>query len=143
MIYRRWPSRAALVHATVRAHTGTVIEHVPDTGSLAGDVLVLAHELARRIDQIGIDVATGLLSELEEIPDDAKAVVSNAFQQVIDRARTRGELGDSPIPEAVLSMPGALIRYNMIAERAAPSDQALEHIARQLFLPLVRYHASL
>ncbi|WP_027946593.1 TetR/AcrR family transcriptional regulator [Amycolatopsis taiwanensis] len=143
VIYRRWPSRAALVHATVRAHTGSVIEHVPDTGSLAGDVLAVVHELAGRIEQIGIDVATGLLSELEEIPDDVKAVVPSVFQQVIDRGRTRGELGNAPIPDAVLSMPGALIRYNVIAERAAPSEQALEQIAHQLFLPLVRYHASL
>jgi AcrR family transcriptional regulator len=143
VIYRRWPSRAALVHATVRAHTGTLVEHIPDTGSLADDVLALVHELAERIEKIGIDVATGLLSELEEIPDDAKSVVPSAFRHVLDRGRDRGELGDSPIPDAVLSMPGALIRYTMIAERAAPSDQALEDIAHQLFLPLVRYHASL
>jgi hypothetical protein len=36
-----------------------------------------------------------------------------------------------------------LIRYSMIAECAAPSDEALEHIADQLFLPLVRDHAAL
>ncbi|MFI6738187.1 TetR/AcrR family transcriptional regulator [Nonomuraea sp. NPDC050451] len=143
VIYRRWPGRAALVHAAVRAHTGTVTEHVPDTGSLAGDVFVLLHELADRIERIGVDVATGLLSELDEIPDDVKGTVPRVFEQVIDRARARGEIGGSPIPEAVLSMPGALIRYNMISERAAPSDQALEHIANQLFLPLVRHHASL
>jgi len=40
-------------------------------------------------------------------------------------------------------MPGVLIRYAMLAESAAPSDQALDDIAHQLFLPLVRYHASL
>jgi AcrR family transcriptional regulator len=143
VIYRRWPSRAALVHATVRAHTGTVIEHVPDTGSLEGDVLALVQDLARRIEQIGIDVATGLLSELAEIPDDARAVVPAAFRRVIDQARSRGELGAGPIPDAVLSMPGVLIRYTMIAERAAPSSEALEHITQQLLLPLLRHHASL
>ena len=59
------------------------------------------------------------------------------------QARRRGEIGDAPIPDAVLAMPGMLIRYSMIAERAAPSDEALEHIADQLFLPLVLYHAAL
>ncbi|WP_277991976.1 hypothetical protein [Amycolatopsis sp. MtRt-6] len=39
-------------------------------------------------------------------------------------------------------MPGALIRYRMLVERATPADQALEEIATQLFLPLVRHHAS-
>lgn len=143
VIYRRWPGRAALVHAAVRTHAGSVAEHVPDTGSLARDVLALLHELAGRIERIGVDVATGLLGELDTIPDEAKATVPRVFENVIDRARTRGEIGSSPIPEAVLSMPGALIRYTMIAERTAPSDQALDHIANQLFIPLVRYHASL
>ncbi|MGW3958334.1 TetR/AcrR family transcriptional regulator [Amycolatopsis sp. NPDC005003] len=142
VIYRRWPGRAALVHAAVRARTGTVVEHVPDTGSLAGDVLALVRELAGRVERIGIDVATGLLSELDEVPDDVKLIVPGVFEQVIEQARARGELGGSPIPDAVLAMPGALIRYHMIAERAAPSDQALEEIATQLFLPLVRHHAS-
>jgi AcrR family transcriptional regulator len=143
VIYRRWPSRAALVLATVRAHTGTVIGHVPDTGSLEGDVLALLQGFAERIQQIGIDVAIGLFSELEEVPEEATDVVPAAFQQVIDQARIRGEVGDAPIPDAVLAMPGMLIRYSMIAERSAPSGQALDHIAHQLFLPLVHYHASL
>ncbi|MDP4505845.1 TetR/AcrR family transcriptional regulator [Nonomuraea turcica] len=143
VIYRRWPNRAALVLATVRAHTGTVIGHVPDTGRLEGDVRALLQGFAERIQQIGIDVAIGLFSELEEIPEEATDVVPAAFQQVIDQARSRGEVGDAPIPDAVLAMPGMLIRYSMIAERSAPSDQALDHIAHQLFLPLVHYHASL
>jgi AcrR family transcriptional regulator len=142
VIYRRWPNRAALVLAAVRAHTGTVVGHVPDTGSLEGDVLALLHQFAQRIQQIGIDVAVGLFSELDEIPEETTAVVSTAFQQVIDQARSRGELGGAPVPDAVLAMPGVLIRYAMIAERAAPSDQALESIARQLFLPLAHYHAA-
>lgn len=141
VIYRRWPGRAPLVLATLRAHTGTVVGRVPDTGSLDGDVLALLHQLADRIQQIGIDVATGLFSELNEIPDEATAVVPAAFRLVIDRARGRGEVGDAPVPDAVLTMPGMLIRYSMLAERTAPSDEALDHIARQLFLPLVHHHA--
>jgi len=142
VVYRRWPGRAALVHAAVRAHTGTVAEHVPDTGSLAGDVLAVLHELAGRMDQIGIDVTTGLLAELDEIPDDVKTTVPDVFAQVLDQARSRGEIGTSPVPGAVLAMPGTLVRYTMVAERTKPSDEDLEHLTNQLFLPLVRYHAS-
>jgi hypothetical protein len=65
------------------------------------------------------------------------------FEQVVDRARARGEIGGLPVPEAVLAMPGALIRYHMIIERAVPSEQVLDHIADQLFLPLVHHHAQL
>jgi AcrR family transcriptional regulator len=142
VIYRRWPGRASLVLAAVRAHTGTVVGHVPDTGSLEGDVLALLRQLAERIQRIGIDVAIGLFGELEEIPEENTAVIPGALRQVIDEARGRGEVGAGPVPDAVLAMPGTLIRYSMIAERAAPSDEALERIAYQLFLPLVHYHAS-
>lgn len=143
VIYRRWPGRAPLLLAAVRAHAGTVVGHVPDTGSLEGDVLALLHELADRIEKVGIDVATGLFGELQEIPEETTAVVPTAFRQVIDQARRRGEVGDAPVPDAVLAMPGVLLRYSMLAERRPPSEAALADIADQLFLPLVRYHASL
>lgn len=142
VIYRRWPGRAALVLATVRAHAGTVAGRIPDTGSLEGDVLALLHEFAERMRRVGIDVAAGLFSELDEVPEETRAIVPTAFGQVVDNARARGELGDGAVPEAVLAMPGVLIRYAMLAERVAPSDEDLENIARQLFLPLVRHHAS-
>lgn len=144
VVYRRWPNRAALVLATVRAHAGTVVGHIPDTGSLEGDVIALLRALAERMRQIGIDVAAGLFSELEEIPpEETQEVIPAALQQVIDQARDRGELGDAPVPGAVLAMPGMLIRYSMIAERSAPSDETLDRIAHQLFLPLVRFHTAL
>lgn len=142
VVYRRWPNRAALVLATMRAHTGTVVGHVPDTGSLAGDAVALLHEFADRIRQIGIDVAAGLFSELDEIPEETK-VAPTAFREVVRQARARGEIGASPVPDAVLAMPGMLVRYSMIAERTAPSDEELERIAHQLFVPLVHHHAPL
>ncbi|MHA7984781.1 TetR/AcrR family transcriptional regulator [Rathayibacter sp. CAU 1779] len=143
VVYRRWPNRAALVLATVRAHAGTIVGHVPDTGSLESDVLALLHEFAHRMRRIGIDVAAGLFSELDEIPEETREVATAAFRQVVDQARSRGEIGDAPVPDVVLVMPGMFIRYSMLAERIAPSSEELEHVAHQLFLPLVRYHAGL
>ncbi|QDZ15217.1 TetR/AcrR family transcriptional regulator [Humibacter ginsenosidimutans] len=142
VVYRRWPNRAALVLATVRAHAGTIVGHVPDTGSLEGDVLALLHEFANRMRRIGIDVAAGLFSELDEIPEQTTTVATDAFRQVVDQARGRGEIGDAPVPDMVLVMPGMFVRYSMLAERTAPSDEALARIAHELFLPLVRYHAA-
>lgn len=144
VVYRRWPNRAALVLATVRAHAGTVVGHVPDTGSLESDVIALLRALVERMRRTGIDVAAGLFSELDEIPpEETREIIPAALQQIIEQARTRGELGGAPVPAAVLAMPGILIRYSMIAERSAPSDEALDHIAQQLFLPLVRFHTAL
>jgi AcrR family transcriptional regulator len=141
VVYRRWPNRAALVHAAVRAHTGTVEGHLPDTGTLAGDALALLRTLAGRIDQIGVDVTVGLLGELDEIPDDVRTITPRAFAQLVERARERGEVGPGPIPESVLTMPTVLVRYAMIAERRAPTPASLRHIVDDLFLPLIQHHA--
>jgi AcrR family transcriptional regulator len=142
VVYRRWPNRAALILAAVRAHTGTIEGHLPDTGELASDVLDVLTTLAGRLDHFGVDVMTGLLSELDEIPEDVKAIVPRAFAQLIDRARDRGEIGPGSVPETVLSMPGTLLRYTMIAERKAPTPETLRRIVEDLFLPLVYHHAS-
>ncbi len=141
VVYRRWPNRAALVHAAIRAHTGTIEGHVPDTGSLAGDALAVLTIFAGRIDQIGVDVTVGLLGELGEIPEDVKTIAPRTFTELIDRARERGEIGPAAIPEGVLTMPTTLVRYTMIAERRAPTPDTLRHIIDDLFLPLVHHHA--
>jgi AcrR family transcriptional regulator len=141
VIYRRWPNRAALVQAAVRAHVGTIEGHLPDTGSLAGDALAVLTILAGRIDQIGVDVTVGLFGELDEIPEEVMTIAPRAFAELIERARERGEIGSAPIPESVITMPTTLVRYTMIAERRAPSPDALRHIIDDLFLPLVQHHA--
>jgi AcrR family transcriptional regulator len=142
VVYRRWPNRAALVYAAVQTHTETLKGHLPDTGDLTEDVLDVLTTLAGRIDVFGVDVITGLLSELDEIPDEMKTVVPNAFEELIDRARERGEIGSGTVPEAVLAMPGTLVRYSMIAERRAPNADALRRIADELFIPLIRHYAG-
>jgi AcrR family transcriptional regulator len=141
VVYRRWPNRAALVHAAVRAHTGTIEGHLPDTGSLAGDALAVLTTFAGRIDQIGVDVTVGLLGELDEIPEDVKTIAPRVLAQLIDRARERGEIGPATIPESVLTMPTTLVRYTMIAERRAPAPETVRQIIDDLFLPLVHHHA--
>lgn len=140
VLYRRWPNRAALVQAAVRAHVGTIEGHLPDTGSLAGDALAVLTIFAGRIDQIGVDVTVGLLGELNEIPEDVKTLAPRTFAELIDRARERGEIGPGTVPESVLTMPTTLVRYTMIAERKAPSPEALRRIIDDLFLPLVHHH---
>jgi hypothetical protein len=42
VLYRRWPDRAELVIAAVRAHMPAVMEaSIPDTGTLRGDVIAV------------------------------------------------------------------------------------------------------
>ena len=44
-IYRRWPGKAELVAEAMRRRTEPVLEDLPDTGSLRGDLLALAQRM--------------------------------------------------------------------------------------------------
>lgn len=141
VLYRRWPNKASLVHAAIRAHTGSVVDEAPDTGALADDVRTVLRTLSGRIESLGVDVMIGLLGELDELPADVTGSVPRIIDQTVQRARARGEIGAAPIPSAVLDMPTNLLRYTMITEHAAPSDEAVDNIVDQLFIPLVRHYA--
>jgi AcrR family transcriptional regulator len=43
-LYRRWPTRAALVDEAMTLHTSHI--EIPDTGNVADDIFLLAHNLA-------------------------------------------------------------------------------------------------
>ena len=44
-IYRRWPGKAELVAEAMRRRAEPVLEDLPDTGSLRGDLLALAQRM--------------------------------------------------------------------------------------------------
>ena len=141
VVYRRWPNKASLIHAAIRAHAGTVLDEIPDTGSLALDLRTVLKTLAARMDRIGADTMTGLLSDLDELPPDVAGSVRGVVEQLLAQARSRGEISGAPIPEAVCTAPTDLLRYHMLAERALPSDEAIDAIVDQVFLPLVGHYA--
>jgi AcrR family transcriptional regulator len=142
VIYRRWPNKPSLAYAAVRAHTGSIADDVPDTGSLPNDVRATLRALSNRIERVGIDVMIALLDLVHEFPEDAVAVVPQVIEQLVNRARSRGEIGDSPIPDVVLRMPTALLRYAMITDRATPSQETIDSITDQLFIPLVMEYGA-
>jgi len=53
VLYRRWPNRAAPVHAAMRHHMGSLDDHVPDTGDLRSDVLALLRQVRDKFLQVG------------------------------------------------------------------------------------------
>ncbi|WP_326568060.1 TetR/AcrR family transcriptional regulator [Amycolatopsis rhabdoformis] len=142
VLYRRWPNRAALVHAAVRAHLGSIADLVPDTGELRQDVLVTLQTITDRVGLVGVDVMTGLLSELAELPEALATTVPDVFGRLVARAAERGEIGPGHVPEPVLRMPGDLVRYEMITTREAPGTERLRALVDELFLPLVHHHAG-
>jgi AcrR family transcriptional regulator len=128
-IYRRWPSKQAMVVALV-SEIATVELGPPDTGSLRGDIRAfledarqaLAHPLVRAI-------APDLLSEANRNPDLAQALIASVRDprriraaQVIHQAIERGELRAHADVELALDfLAGPL--YWRAAVVMTPSDE--------------------
>jgi len=60
VIYRRWPSRHALVIAAILHQQPTGPHRIPDTGNLRDDVLAVMRQASRRITTIGPGTVVGL-----------------------------------------------------------------------------------
>lgn len=97
-LYRRWPSKLAMVDDALQA-VGINVTEVPDTGSLAGDVTalllsfrrVLRHPLARRIIP-DLHAELGRSRELEGPLATLTAARRARVMPILDRAIARGEL---------------------------------------------------
>ena len=96
-IYRHWPSRSALL-IDACSRLGSTME-APDTGSLRGDVQVLASALAEQLRTASwSSVVPSIIDAAERDPDVAAMQVTwhkglmTPFDTVAARAKARGEM---------------------------------------------------
>jgi hypothetical protein len=128
---------AALLH-----HQPAGTSRIPDTGSLREDVLTIMRRASRRISDIGPATVVGLLNDL--MADDSSDTIidqlarggGEVMNQALARAAARGEAREH-VPERVARLPLDLIRHELILTHRPPSNQTLEEIVDQTFLPLV------
>jgi AcrR family transcriptional regulator len=113
-IYRHWPSRSALLLDACATMSTSLA--VPNTGSLRGDLLALAGEVAQQMRTAAwASVAPSIMDAGEHDPDLAQIQaqmhtrVVEPFRLVIERARSRGEIPAASDPtELVASILGPL-----------------------------------
>jgi AcrR family transcriptional regulator len=137
VLYRRWPSKAALVHAAMRHHLGSLDDEAPDTGNLRKDVLSVLQRVRGNFRQIGPDIAHGLMSEASDIPAGVYEVTPRAITAILTRAAERGEVRRDRITPRIASLPGDLLRHEMMLPHGDPSDTFLAELLDEVFLPLV------
>ena len=128
-LYRRWPTKQALVVAALR--TLTADPSPADSGSLAGDLEALVKRIARTI--AGRDALYGALATEVADDDEVKAMNRQAFIEprleqvrcILDRAVARGEITDRPADDVALSLVvGPLYhRAFVLDERLTPAFQ--------------------
>ena len=121
-IYRRWPTREALVAGALEYVMIDLDERLVDTGSLRGDLMVLAEAVAEFMSQpAGRALARAALAEpsASAISELAAKQLSRGAAipvgQLIQRAHARGEWKTKAPPEAALSMlVGAILHRTML-----------------------------
>lgn len=147
-IYRRWPSKAAVV-ADAIAHWRRGLGPVepPNTGSLRGDIEVLAN-MAPDIDEAAlstIKVIVGAATAAMHDPALAAALDDLALSPprqivkvILDQAVARGEI---PPDRDLTLIPDALLGLNVLrVTTGRPVDRVFVRRALEgLLLPLCRY----
>jgi AcrR family transcriptional regulator len=145
-LYRRWPSKAALVADAVlawRAELGPVT--VPDTGSLRGDIEAVLEILPNfgHTEQQQVAVLFGLVTAARRDPE-LSAMMSSliierprqAIAQMLERAVARGEVSDSRdlslVPDLVIAM--SSMRF-LLGE--TPDRDFVHRVFDELVYPLV------
>jgi len=121
-VYRRWPTRGALVAAALEGVAGNVAAQLPDTGSLRGDLLGLLEQVAGLVGHAtGRAVVRAAFSESSE--SEVAALAARRLKQqatgpvrvLVARARARGEWRAGVKGEQLIfTLVGAIIHRAML-----------------------------
>lgn len=143
-LYRRWPSRSAMVLAAIRR---VVRDHVvfEDTGSLVGDLRAHLLKIGAFIDSgVGknVVIATLDMQQKGELTFDdglSWAELSQHILPIFERAAARGELPDQFDSEGAFAMLSGSLYFRLIVMRKSPDVGWVERIlalfSRQLSNP--------
>lgn len=142
VIYRRWPGRIEIVVAALRSRSGSLVDRIPDTGSLRGDTLLVLKHMTSRFSEIPAGVRHGLIAEAfaeasqleEKSPGE---VMPRVMAIILQRAAARGEIPRAKLSARLLRLPTDLVRYEMMVTDAPVPERGLVEIVDEIFLPLV------
>ena len=148
VLYRRWPSRQALLRAVLQYQGQINAIPAPDTGTLRGDLLAVLTEFNnRRSGAIGLiaarlgayfDEAGGSPEEIRRwfVPDGPSLI-----DIIVERAIARGELTAVP-PVRILTLPIDLLRHELFMTMTAVTPATIVEIVDDVFLPLAAKYSA-
>src|ERR1700760_2290572 len=138
-IYRRWPSKSALLLAVLEPGLER-FDHDPDTGSLRGDLLALllmmGETAALPEGQAGHPAVGPTSDDPKELVDRVNDRALGAFRRAFDRARARGEVRPTDDTEMIahLTFFGAVL-WAETRERT-PTEEECRRILQVVLAPL-------
>jgi AcrR family transcriptional regulator len=146
-IYRRWPTKEAMVLAAVRFYIRDP-SHLDaraaadDTGSLRGDLLAHGKRLATLLTRERVSILAGLLLAMRTQPELAETVKrqlveleGSAVASILERAGRRGERA-SARPAGILAMVLPSVLFTRMLVLDAPLDDAfLARLVDEVLVP--------
>jgi AcrR family transcriptional regulator len=143
-VYRRWPSKVALVLAAVH-HQLPDAAVAPHTGSLRGDLLALFRGAARQLSGPAGVAIRGLLADALRDPElhgelrrYTRGRSGAALRDVLRRAGQRGELLPEAITVRQLEAGMSVLRFHFLVHGAPIADMVVVEIVDEVVLPLFR-----
>ncbi|MBP2326620.1 AcrR family transcriptional regulator [Kibdelosporangium banguiense] len=145
VIYRRWPSRAALVIASW-AQRQPIQETVPDLGTLRADLLWLFTRVATRMDVMMSQTIAGVMAEAFKHPEVQEllrerldsAPLTKSVWRIVDNAVARGELRPIALPRRVLRLPLDLLRSEAVICGSHLPEATLTALVDEVYIPLLK-----
>jgi AcrR family transcriptional regulator len=143
-IYRRWPTREALVAAALEGIADDVAAHAPDTGTLRGDLIGLLWRVAAFVSQpAGRAVARAAVSAQAE--EDVAALAArrlehhtnSAMDGLVARAEARGEWREGVSGEQVIHTLVGAILHRALLEHAPMTRRWLEDVVDMVLFGVV------
>lgn len=133
-LYRRYSSKVDLVFANA-IHGSTL--RAPDTGSLRGDLALLGRRIVADLGPPATVAAVpGLLADMAGIPKMRAHIQSvliaserTVIAEILDRARTRGELARSEDPDLVHALLLGSIFAAIFLLDLSPTDELGQRLA--------------
>jgi len=146
VLHRRWPSRTALATAALGRHLEQNPIVVPDLGSVRGEVGLLLRQLSDRARPDLIRLIFDMRKDLADNNSNlatlranlrARIVDSDVMQPILRRAIDRGEIAAARLTPRIVSLPTDLARHEILMTFEPLSDEAINEIVDEVFLPLV------
>jgi AcrR family transcriptional regulator len=143
-IYRRWPGKAELVADAMRRRSEPMLEDVPDTGTLRGDLMAMVGRMIESMNGVDGGLMCGIAVAVRNDAEFGRLMASHMHDQklqnvslLISRAQDRGELAPTADPGALLKVaPGVALLQQINGEPL--DDKFAEYLVDRILIPLLR-----
>lgn len=139
VLYRRWPTRAALASAAIERHVKHTPLVVPDLGNVRDELCLFMRKFADRsppkLLRLVFEMSEDMAAENASFLD--ARFQTNPLKDILERAVRRGEVDEERLTSRVLRVPLSLVLHEITVTVQQIPDEAIAEIVDQIFLPLV------